>query len=370
MESVLVNGGINFIGSYTVDRFVNKDYAVTVLDNLERQVHSRKISCYKTSDANYIMGDILYRKHWLKAPRSVDYIIYHTGTMGMEKGLWQPGKYLSTNALTSARLYEVLEQKRRIRYRIKQKVVVSSKSIKGEGTFKCIFYGEIFPCRRYIERHKNHKWKHFSQQCNLLLHAGPLRENNPLQNPNPYSLGKYPQEDIALQYSKLLNIPTVAFRYFNVYGPRQSLNYHCTGSLAISLLWFKNGNPSILFDDGVQLIVYIYVEDVTSANALKNGSGYYNLGSRKPALIVDTIAYHNRSHGTNIEPVILEEFIIGNNRYDHATMEKCLMVFDATQFFNLENEIKRLIDWSSRENPRNNASKLECNLLKCLRQSR
>jgi dTDP-L-rhamnose 4-epimerase len=263
----------------------------------------------------------------------------------------------------------VFEQKRRIRYRIKQKVVASSKSIKGEGTFKCKFYGEIFLGCRYIERHKNHKWNHFCQQCNRLLRAVLLTENNPLQKSNPYSLGVYTTEDIALQYSKLLSIPTVAFRYFNVYGPRQSLNNPCAGALAISLFWLKKGNPSNLFDDGVQLRDYIYVEDVMNVNALKTGSGCYNLGAGKPASIVETIAYRNRPPGTNIEPVISEEFRIGNNRYDYVSMDKFLMVFDATQFYTLENGIKRLINWSLRENPRDNASKREGNLLKCLRQS-
>ena len=372
MERVLVTGGLGFIGSHTVDRLVNEGYEVTVLDNLERQVHLGKIPSFKNPDANYIFGDIRYKKHWLKALKGIDYIIHLAGAVGTGQSFWQPRKYLSINTVGTATLYEILEHERKIRDQIKKIVVASSKSINGEGVYECDLHGTFFPDSRGIESLKNHKWDHFCPKCGRPLHPIPLTENKPVQNPNPYSLGKYTTENMALQYSKLLGIPTVAFRYFNVYGPRQSLNNPYTGVLAIFLSRLKNGNPPILFEDGMQLRDYIYVEDVASANveALTKGSGCYNLGTGKPTSLVEIVVQLNKSLGTNIEPVISEEFRIGDNRHDYASMDKFFKDFGPTQFVTLENGIKKLIDWSSGEKSMDNFSKQERERLKYLGLSR
>ena len=68
MNRVLVTGGLGFIGSHTVDMLISKGYEVVVLDNLERQVHRGRRPKHRNPDARYIMGDIRYRKHWMKAP--------------------------------------------------------------------------------------------------------------------------------------------------------------------------------------------------------------------------------------------------------------------------------------------------------------
>ena len=370
MEKVLVTGGLGFIGSHTVDKLVNEGYEVSVLDSLERQVHLGRMPAYKNRNADYIIGDIRFKKHWIKALTRVDYIIHLAGAVGTGQSFWQPRKYLSINTIGTATLFEILEHDKKIRDKIKKIVVASSKSINGEGAYKCKKHGIIIPESRDIENLKKHKWDHFCPKCGSPLDPLPLTENKPVQNPNPYSLGKYTTENMALQYSKLLNIPTVAFRYFNVYGPRQSLNNPYTGVLAIFLSRLKNGNPPVLFEDGKQLRDYIYVDDVATANvkALKKGSGCYNLGTGKPTSLVEIVAYLNKALGTNIKPVISEEFRIGDNRHDYASTDKFMTDFGLTKFVHLEDGIKRLIDWSSGEEPRDSFEKQERERLKYLSQ--
>lgn len=368
MEKVLVTGGLGFIGSYTVDKLVDEGYKVTVLDNLERQVHLGRMPDFKNKNAEYIIGDIRYEKHWLKALTDVDYIIHMAGAVGTGQSFWQPRKYLSVNTIGTATLYEILEHNKKIRDRIKKIVVASSKSINGEGAYKCPTHGIIFPESRSVENLKQHKWDHFCPQCGSPLYPIPLTENKPLQNPNPYSLGKYTTENMALQYSKLLDIPTVAFRYFNVYGPRQSLSNPYTGVIAIFLSRLKNGNPPVLFEDGQQMRDYIYVEDVGKENveALEKGSGCYNLGTGKPTSLTDIVEHLNALLGTNIDPIISGEFRIGDNRHDYASMDKFFADFGSTKFIGIEEGMKKLIDWSSGEKPKDNFLKQEKERLKYL----
>ena len=60
IEKVCVTGGAGFIGSHTVDLLINHGYHVSILDNLEPQVHGEtdKAPSYVNKDAAFIHGDI------------------------------------------------------------------------------------------------------------------------------------------------------------------------------------------------------------------------------------------------------------------------------------------------------------------------
>lgn len=368
MERVLVTGGLGFIGSHTVDKLIESGYSVTVLDNLERQVHLGKMPEYKNPKADYIIGDVRFQKHWKKALKNVDYIIHLAGAVGTGQSFWQPRKYLSVNSIGTANLYEILENDKNIKGRIKKIIVASSKSIDGEGAYRCETHGIVFPESRKIEDLVSHRWDPLCPQCGKPMAPVPMQETKPVQNPNPYSLSKYSTEILALQYSKVLNIPTVAFRYFNVYGPRQSLSNPYTGVLAIFLSRLKNGNRPVLFEDGLQLRDYVYVEDVASLNvkALKNGSGSYNLGTGKPTSLMHIVRYLNLGLGTDIEPTVSGEFRIGDNRHDFASTDRLFSAFGKIDFVSLEQGIKKLIAWSNGVNARDSFDKQEKERLKYL----
>ena len=108
MTRVLVTGGLGFIGSHTVDALVETGYDVTVIDNLERQVHLGKMPHFRNSKAKYIKGDIRYRKTWLNALNGIDYVIHLAGAVGIGQSFWQARKYLDVNAGATATMFEVL----------------------------------------------------------------------------------------------------------------------------------------------------------------------------------------------------------------------------------------------------------------------
>ena len=135
--NVLVTGGSGFIGSHTVDLLINEGHDVKILDNLEPQVHQNKKPDYLNSKAEYIWGDITEKKNLFKALKNVEVILHLAAMVGVGQSMYQPVRYLITNAIGTANLYEVLIEKPEIKKNIKKIVVASSKSIYGEGAYNC-----------------------------------------------------------------------------------------------------------------------------------------------------------------------------------------------------------------------------------------
>ena len=80
-----------------------------------------------------------------------------------------------------------------------------------------------------------------------------------------YALSKYDQERLCLMVGRAYGIPTVALRFFNVYGTRQALSNPYTGVLAIFASRLLNGNPPLIFEDGLQRRDFVSVDDVAQA---------------------------------------------------------------------------------------------------------
>src|SRR3989344_6266738 len=87
-----------------------------------------------------------------------------------------------------------------------------------------------------------------------------------------YAISKKNQEEMILNIGQAYGIPAVAFRYFNVYGPRQSLSNPYNGVVAIFMSRIKNGRPPVINEDGLQTRDFINIKDVTAANIASLGN--------------------------------------------------------------------------------------------------
>src|SRR5438309_10039473 len=83
-----------------------------------------------------------------------------------------------------------------------------------------------------------------------------------------YALSKKAQEEMALLFGRTYNFPSIALRYFNIYGPRQALSNPYTGVAAIFASRLMNGRPSVIFEDGSQLRDFVNICDIVQANLL------------------------------------------------------------------------------------------------------
>ena len=347
MSNVLVTGGAGFIGSHTVDMLVDKGHNVTVLDNFERQVHMGKRPNYLNKRANYIKGDVRFKRDWLKSLRGCEYVIHLAAAVGVGQSFWEASKYLAVNTVGTSNLFEILIKNKEIARNIKKIIVASSKSLYGEGTYRCKEHGLLSPQHRKMESLRNKEWEVTCPVCGGETVPSGIKEDKAPQNLSPYAMSKYDTERIALDYREALGIPTVALRYFNAYGPRQSLNNPYTGVLAIFLSRLKNGNPPFLYEDGKQMRDYIYVDDIARVNtyALERGEGVYNVATGKGTSLLRIVELLNKSLGTSIESEVSEKFRVGDNRHDFGNVDKLFGNFGSLSFTRVEDGIEDLVKW-------------------------
>jgi dTDP-L-rhamnose 4-epimerase len=147
-----------------------------------------------------------------------------------------------------------------------QKVLVaSSVGVYGEGASACAEHGSQYPGLRPPEQLAAKLWEPRCSACGRALEPRPTREDKPLSRDNIYSMTKYHQEEMALLIGKTYGIPVVAPRFFNVYGPRQSLSNPYAGVAAIFLSRLLNDRPPVVFEDGGQLRDFVSIHDVVDA---------------------------------------------------------------------------------------------------------
>ena len=350
---VLVTGGAGFIGSHTVDLLVDEGFDVVVLDNLEPQVHGDQKPDYLNSKAKFILGDVTNSDTWKNVLRDVDAVIHLAAMVGVGQSMYQPVRYLDVNTLGTAKFYEVLVSNPEIRKNIQKIIVASSMSIYGEGAYECKNCGIVYPGLRSKEQLEKKDWEIHCPRCNEYVKPIPTSEDKPPLNLSTYALSKYDQERMSLNYGFALNIPTVALRYFNVFGPRQSLSNPYTGVCAIFSSRIKNNNPPIIYEDGKQTRDFIYVEDVARANLLClekfDGIDSFNVGTGKSTDILKIANTLVKLHGVDVEPRITGEFRVGDVRHAFGDVSKKKKKLGFVAKVSFEEGFKKLIEWSEKQ---------------------
>ena len=156
---------------------------------------------------------------------------------------------------------------------------------------------------------------------------------------------------MSLQIGKTYGIPTVALRYFNVFGPRQSLSNPYTGVAAIFMSRIKNNKAPVIYEDGLQTRDFVSVHDVAEANlqAMKLNSANYesiNIGSGKPITIRGMAEKIAKIYGSKIKPEIQDKFRKGDVRHCFAGISKAEKKLECKPKISFETGMKEIIEWS------------------------
>src|SRR5262249_15623402 len=135
-----------------------------------------------------------------------------------------------------------------VKDRIRKLVVASSMSIYGEGAYRCANCGRVNPQLRPLEQLLNRRWEMECPNCGAPLTPAPTGEDKPLFPTSVYAITKQDQEQFCLVVGRTYRIPTVALRYFNVYGTRQALSNPYTGVCAIFSARLLNDQRPMIFE--------------------------------------------------------------------------------------------------------------------------
>lgn len=338
---ILVTGGAGFIGSHLVRALVAEGHKVTIVDCMDPQVHGKQE--WKQFDVHgvkdYPATIIQEEDHgawrgleWRIESCRYDAVFHLAAKVGVGQAQYQISDYVDNNVSSTAwmlNFWAANPDKRPGRL-----IVASSMSIYGEAPTDCSpFVGDKFP------------WE-------LPQFPRAVRETDPITVPNVYAQTKYDQERYCLLFGDAYGVPTVAARFFNVFGPGQSLSNPYTGVAAIFAACLLAGIDAPIFDDGLQTRDFIHVSDIVSglmamlhAPAEKVAGEAINLGTGSSMTLLGLYAMLGQAIGKPRAPLPTGIKRKGDIRHCHADISKARQLLDWSPRVTLAQGIEEYAEW-------------------------
>lgn len=347
MKRILITGGAGFIGSHLTDELLAQGYQIRILDSLSEQVHGPKQQRpeYLDSDVELVVGDVRDRDAVRRSLKGVDAVYHFAAMVGVGQSMYEVAKYTSVNNEGTAVLLEALIEKP-----VERLVVASSMSLYGEGLYRTPI-GDFVPGHeRTLEELKARDWELHDAEGGVLTPV-PTPENKSPALASIYALSKYDQERMCLIIGRAYQIPTVALRFFNVYGTRQALSNPYTGVMAIFASRLLNNNPPMIFEDGLQKRDFVSVHDVARGCRLAletpaAAGQVFNIGSGQHYTISDLAQRISSVMGKeHIEAEITGKYRIGDVRHCFADISHARSVIGYEPQVSLDNGLNELVTW-------------------------
>jgi len=290
MSKVLVTGGAGFIGSNLVDKLISEKDQVVIIDDLsmgliENVPDSELVTFYEHSITDHVfMENLLIREQF-------DYIYLLAAVASVADSVARP--YETHQVNQEANIY-ILEVVRKNKLPVQKILFSSSAAIYGSNP-------EL-----------------------------PKTENSPIDPLTPYAIDKYATERYVIDFGKLYKIPTVAVRFFNVYGPRQNPKSPYSGVLSLISESIIHRSSFTLFGSGEQTRDFVFVDDVIQALLLltKNTEithEVFNVGSGGHVSLAEVIKSYERISNTNLK-IINRPERIGDIKHSYADINKLISV--------------------------------------------
>ncbi|HET9525537.1 MAG TPA: NAD-dependent epimerase/dehydratase family protein [Pyrinomonadaceae bacterium] len=346
--NVLVTGGAGFIGSHLVDALVDHGHRVRVLDALVSQVHGDNAAPkYVNPAAEFVQGDVCDRATVDAALEGIEVVFHEAAEVGVGQSMYEIERYVRANDLGTAVVLEALLARQQ---QIRKLVVASSMSIYGEGAYTCAKCGPVAPQLRPTAQLRDRRWEVECPACGETLTPAPTSEEKPLFPTSVYAVTKQDQEQFCLAVGRSYGMPTVALRYFNVYGTRQALSNPYTGVCAIFSARLLNGNRPLIFEDGEQTRDFVHVSDIVRANllALETDRADYqalNVGTGRATSVRTVSNLLAKGLGLDLEPEIVAKYREGDIRHCVADISKAKTLLGYEPRVSLEQGIPELLSW-------------------------
>jgi UDP-glucose 4-epimerase len=305
---VLVTGGAGFIGSHIVDRLLDQDFQVRILDDfstgsLENLVHK------KTGNPQLIRGDIRHPMLANKVMKDVDAVFHEAGLVSPILSVRNPKLVEDINVKGTLNLLEAST-----RFDVKRFIFASSAAV----------YGSV---------------PHIK-----------LKEEMAPRPTTPYGISKLAAEYYVGIFNELYGIRTISLRYFNVYGPRQRIrrNSSYASVIPIFINRLSRNLPLTVYGDGQQTRDFVYVKDVVDANVLAlqcEGPKVFNIGSGK-RVTINRLAAHLKELESKMD--------IGNSyfpprptdiRHGYADISRAKKTLGYTPRFSIQEGLKETLAW-------------------------
>jgi dTDP-L-rhamnose 4-epimerase len=346
-KKVLITGGAGFIGSHLADELLNHDYEVRILDSLAPQVHGPQCQrpSYLNPEAELVIGDVRDPEKVRLALDGVDGVFHFAAMVGVGQSMYAVAEYTSVNNEGTATLLQALIEKP-----VERLIVASSMSLYGEGLYCTTDNTLVAGTDRSPKQLQAHEWD-LRDSHGRLLTPIPTPETKPPRLASVYALSKYDQEQLCLILGRAYKIPTVALRFFNVYGTRQSLSNPYTGVMAIFASRLLNNNSPLIFEDGMQQRDFVSVYDITRACRLalevpEAAEKVLNIGSGQHYTIKELAGriskVMNKEH---LQPNIAGKYRVGDIRHCFADITLARRILGYNPLVPLKEGLLELVEW-------------------------
>ena len=304
MTLYLVTGGAGFIGSHLVEALVEHGEHVRVLDDFST---GRRENLAAVADhIELLEGDVADPETAERAVAGCDYVLHLAAIASVQASLEDPRR---THRVNVNGTLNVLDAARRAG--VRRIVFASSAAVYGDHTVL------------------------------------PLQEELPPRPLSPYAVHKVAGEMYHRVFHASYGLPTVALRFFNVYGPRQDPTNPYSGVISIFAARIARGERPVIYGDGKQTRDFVYVTDVARAALLVCEQeaaigGVFNVAGGRQTNMLQLAAVLNQVLDTNLTPTFAPARS-GEVRFSQANVSRAREVLGWEAQITLQEGLSRLM---------------------------
>jgi len=309
-KRILVTGGAGLIGSTTIDLLLREHDPgrIVILDNMSRGAAANIEHALKDRRVQLVDGDIRDRALVDRLAAEADAIV-HMAALRITACAAEPREAFEVMCAGS---YNVVEAAQKAG--VQKVVAASTASIYG--------LADTFPTTESHHPYNNRTW---------------------------YGAMKVMLEGLLRSFNDMHGLPYVAFRYFNVYGPRMDIHGKYTEVLIRWMERLEAGQPPLILGDGRQTMDFVYVEDIARANVLGLASDVsdevFNVASGTETSLNDLAAALSRVMGKSVAPEYGPERKVNAVPRRLASTEKAERLLGFRAQVSLDEGLRRLVSW-------------------------
>jgi UDP-glucose 4-epimerase len=308
----LVTGGAGFIGSNLAGALVADGNKVRVLDNFSSGRHENLADL--EGRVEVIDGDICDYWTVVQAVRDIDYVLHQAALPSVPRSVKNP---LTSNEVNINGTLHVLQAARDAG--VKKFVMASSSSVYGES--------------EELPKHEG-------------LQPSPL---------SPYAITKLTCEYYCQVYWQLYRFPTVALRYFNIFGPKQDPASQYAAVIPKFITSLLDGTPPVVFGDGEQSRDFTYIDNCVQANILAATSDkicgdYFNVACGGQFTLNELLDKLRAIIGTDVQADYTDPRA-GDIMHSYASIDK-LARFGYEPKVGFEDGLKKTVEFFRQEHQR------------------